>query len=201
METGKYLEKLYNSEKTFFTPFEIGEFFDIKKRRTLEDFVRRLRKQGVLVQLEKGKYYVSSKEPLDFEIANFLNSTSYISFETALNYYGILSQFPFEITSATLTKTKKKEILGKTYSYSKIAKGLFTGFQKEDGFLIALPEKALFDYLYLITRGVKTENYLDEMDFSRIKKKPFKNYFSLVSVETGEAIRKRCRKFDIVRGI
>jgi predicted transcriptional regulator of viral defense system len=195
METGKYLEKLYKSEKTFFTPFEIGEFLDIQKRRTREDFVRRLKKQGVLVQLEKGKYYVSSKDPFDFEIANFLISTSYISFETALNHYGILPQFPFEITSATLTKTKKKEILGKTYSYSKIAKDLFTGFQKEDGFLIALPEKALFDYLYLITRNVKTENYLDEMDFSRIRKKTFKNFFSLVSAETGEAIYKLLEKY------
>jgi predicted transcriptional regulator of viral defense system len=194
MGTGKYLEKFLKTEKTFFTPSEIGEYFEIKKRRTLEDFVRRLKKQGFLVKLEKGKYYVSSKDPFDFEIANFLNTKSYISFETALNYYGILPQFPFEITSATLTKTKRKEVLGKTYSYSKIAKNLFTGFQKEDNFLIAFPEKALFDYLYLISRNVKTENYLDEMDFSEISWKIFKQYYVFVNPETQKSISKILEK-------
>ncbi|MFW5702849.1 MAG: type IV toxin-antitoxin system AbiEi family antitoxin domain-containing protein, partial [Candidatus Dojkabacteria bacterium] len=62
--------------------------------------------QKVLIQLEKGKYQIAGRSPSDFAIAQFLYSPSYISFETALNYHGILPQFPHEITSATMRRKK-----------------------------------------------------------------------------------------------
>ncbi len=193
MKTSKYLEKfkeVSDSEKIFYTTTEISQLFDISKKRTLEDLIKRLRKEKALIRIEKGKYYFSVKSPSDFEIAQFLNSKSYISFETALNYHGILKQFPFETTSATLKQTKTKIFDEKVYSYSTISKKLFTGYYKENGVLIAEPEKALFDQVYLISKSVKSKNYLDEMDYTRISWKKFKQYYELVSIETKNAMHK-----------
>jgi predicted transcriptional regulator of viral defense system len=160
----------------------------LKKTRTLENIIKSLLNTEIFMSLEKGKYLLTSSQPSDFEIANFLYSPSYISLETGLNHYGILSQFPMEITSVTTAKKSTKLILGKAYIYSKINTRLFTGYYKEENYLIAYPEKALFDYLYMITRALKTVSYLDEMDFSRIDKNKLKNYLSLVSQKDAKKI-------------
>ncbi len=71
-------------------------------------------------------------------------------------------------------------IQGKLYSYSKIKVNLFTGYYKEKNALIAYPEKALFDQLYMIAKGVKTEEYLDEMDYINIDKNSLNEYMVLL---------------------
>jgi len=167
-------------DKNCFTTSDIKVLLQIEKNRTLEDAVQRLIKSKVLISLERGKYLKGAANVSDFEIAQFLYSPSYISFETALNYHGILSQFPMEITSATTKRRIIKEILGKVFSYGNISTKLFTGYYKEDKFLMALPEKALFDQLYMIARGLKTEQYMDEMDYTRIKKQELNKYLPLV---------------------
>ncbi|MEI7580016.1 MAG: hypothetical protein WCJ58_08380 [bacterium] len=170
METYNRLEKITTSDKIFFTTKELASIFEIDFPRTLENIIVNLISSKILTQLEKGKYFVTSKKPSEFEIAQFVYSPSYISLESALNVYGILSQFPFEITSISLKKTTTKEIIGKTFTYSQIKKSLFTGYIKKDNYLIALPEKALFDYFYLISKAVKTDTYLGEMNFSIVNK-------------------------------
>jgi len=167
-------------DKNCFTTSDIKVLLQIEKNRTLEDAVQRLIKSKVLISLERGKYLKGAANVSDFEIAQFLYSPSYISFETALNYHGILSQFPMEITSATTKRRIIKKVLGKVFSYANISTKLFTGYYKEDKFLMALPEKALFDQLYMIARGLKTEQYMDEMDYTRIKKQELNKYLPLV---------------------
>ena len=167
-------------DKNCFTTSDIKVLLQIEKNRTLEDAVQRLIKSKVLISLERGKYLKGAANVSDFEIAQFLYSPSYISFETALNYHGILSQFPMEITSATTKRRIIKKVLGKVFSYANISTKLFTGYYKEDKFLMALPEKALFDQLYMIARGLKTEQYMDEMDYTRVKKQELNKYLPLV---------------------
>ena len=45
-------------------------------------------------------------------------------------------------------------------------------FTKRDDVLIALAEKALFDQVYLVSKGIKTASF-DEYDFKNINKKKF----------------------------
>lgn len=123
-----------------------------------------------MTQLEKGKYYLTSLNPNDFEISQFIYSPSYISLESALSHHGILSQFPFEITAITLRKPVTKLINSKTYTYSRLKKEIFTGYVKKGETLIATPEKAFFDYCYFICKSLKSESYLNEMDLSRVSK-------------------------------
>lgn len=113
-------------------------------------------------------------------MANFIYTPSYISLETALNYFGVLSQFPHEVTSITTKRTKQKDINSKVFSYSRIKKEVFTGYQMIDGILIASPSKAFFDYLYFVSKALRTENYISEMDLSKIDKAEVKKYLDLL---------------------
>ncbi|MBI3334985.1 MAG: hypothetical protein HY001_00610 [Candidatus Portnoybacteria bacterium] len=115
--------------------------------------------KGYLEHIRKGVYKLSDFELKDsFVLTNFIYPPSYISLESALNYYGIIPDIPFAITSVTINKTAsfKTEKYG-TFLYSHVKQSLFFGFQsirveKIYTYTIALPEKALFDYLYLRIR-------------------------------------------------
>jgi len=170
-------KKIYNSKLYLFTLKTINDVLDIKKERNLYRIIDKLIKAGVLIRIEKNKYFLKETKIGDFALANFLYKDSYISFESALNFYGILSQFPYEITSGTTRKSIKKVFEGKMFTYAKIKKGLFFGYQKIEDYLIAYPEKALLDQLYLKSKGLKNIS-LDECDFSILKIKRFKEYLN-----------------------
>jgi len=168
-------KKIYDSERNVFTVKTLKDLLEIKKESTLFDIVRRLLKNEILLKVERGKYLLKGVGIHDFVLANFVYQPSYISFESALNFYGILSQFPYEISSSTSKKTVQKTIEGKAFIYIHIKKDLFWGYEKNNGFLIALPEKALLDQIYLASKGLRSLN-LDEYDLSSIDIKKFKEF-------------------------
>ncbi len=191
----KHANKILSSRKKFFTNLEIKQLLEIESTRTLENIVKKLTQEKILFSLEKGKYMVASHQASNFEIAQFFYSPSYISFETALNYHGILSQFPLEVTSATTKKRTTKKFGHIIFSYSKLKLNLFTGYYKIDDFLIASPEKALFDQLYMIIKSFKTAAYLDEMDYSNVNLLEIKKYLNLVSKKTATSIGNLLEKY------
>jgi len=168
-------KKIYDSGLKLFTLNVLKDLLEIKKESTLLRIINKLVVNGVLEKIERGKYLLKGGRINDFVLANFIYCPSYISFESALNFYGILSQFPYEITSATSKKTTKKMAEGKIFSYVHIQKSLFWGYEKSNDFLIALPEKALVDQLYLASKGLRKVD-LDEYDFSLINWGRFKDY-------------------------
>ncbi len=148
------------------------ELLEIRNRRSFFSILKRLQDDGILQRLEKDKYRILQKNVSSFQLANFLYEPSYISLETALSYWGILPQFPFEITSVTLKKTVTKSVDDIVYSYSHLSNTMYGLYTKEEEFLIATPEKSLFDQLYLVARGWRTLD-LDECDLSNVNKKEF----------------------------
>lgn len=176
-------KKIYNSGFYFFTLQTIKDILEIKKESTLFSILRKLLKSGLLIKIEKDKYLLKDAPFNDFALANFIYQPSYISFESALNFYGILSQFPYEISSATSKKTYQKVFENKVFSYIHIKKELFWGYERKDNFLIAFPEKALLDQLYLYSKGYKMIN-LDEYDLDKIRLKKFKGYLKNYPIKT-----------------
>jgi predicted transcriptional regulator of viral defense system len=150
-----------------FTTKTLKDILEIKKETTFFNVLKRLLTSEVLSKIERNKYLLNGIKTHDFVLANFIYTPSYISFETALNYYGILSQFPHEIISVTSRKTTQKIINDKSFVYIHIKKDLFWGYEKREEFVIALPEKALLDQIYLAAKGLKSLN-LEEYDFSLI---------------------------------
>ncbi len=168
-------KKIYYSGLTLFTAKVLTDILETRKENTTFNVIKRLIESGVIEKIERNKYMLSDKRNSDFSLSYFLYQPSYISFETALNFYGILSQFPYEITAATQRKTKKKEIKGKMFSYVHLKKDLFWGYNKKEDYLIASPEKALLDQLYFASKGLKKAD-VDEYDFSFISTMQFKIY-------------------------
>lgn len=130
-------------------------------------------KIGFIVRVRKGFYFLKSNPPHEFEIANKIYQPSYISFETALSYYGIIPETIYEVISATSRLTREFDVNNIKFSYKKIKKECFDGYQpvkiKNAVVLIAEPEKALADYLYLVALGQRELSY-ERIDLSKIKK-------------------------------
>ncbi|MBU3935419.1 hypothetical protein KJ909_01975 [Patescibacteria group bacterium] len=164
-------KRLLESKLVLMGKETVKDLLEIKNERTLYRVINDFVDSGVLVKVERGKYRVAGKGST-FETANFLYEPSYVSLETALNYWGILSQFPLETTSVTTKKTVKKEFEGRVYSYSQMAVKYFGMYVKIDEALVATAEKALFDQLYLASKGIKNINF-DEYDMTKIDRKVF----------------------------
>ena len=153
---------------------DIFKWFPQAKRQTLLNQISAWIKKGDLEEIRRGIYKIGEYQIKDcFILADFIYSPAYISLESALNYYSIIPEVPFEITCVSLNKTKtfKTNCCG-VFSYSHLKSSLFFGFniieiEKSYVYKIALPEKALFDYLYLKARKIENpEGFIKEMRLS-----------------------------------
>lgn len=162
-----------------FSSQSLAKLLDIKKERSVYLIIHKLLKGGVLEKLGKNCYVLTQKPAHQFLVANYCLMPSYISFESALSYYGILSQFPTEVTSVTPLKTTKYVLNNQMFSYTHLKKDLFWGYiKKDDGFLIACPEKAILDQAYMASKGLKAFPK-DELDWSLINRKLLLKYAKL----------------------
>lgn len=113
--------------------------------------------QNKIVKLKNGLYVLSSdytEHTLSPEvIAAKLYSPSYISLEYALSFYGMIPEAVFEITSVTTKPTRTFKTPFGIFRYRTIKTFCFFGFSAEKQgnlpYYMALPEKALVDFLYL----------------------------------------------------
>jgi len=181
----KYLElqkTLKSIKKPFYTTSDLEKIIGLKKA-SLTVTLNRLVKKNLLLKLSKGVFILPENLDKIPEVANQIYTPSYLSFESALSRYGILSQFPYTFTFAT-NKRSKKLFLGETeIEYRQLKPDLFSNFIREGDLLIAQPEKALLDQLYLISRG-KTSISLDELDLSSLNKKKFIKMSKIFPKET-----------------
>ena len=112
-------------------------------------------KKGELIRLKKGIYTFGQeyqKEPVDLiTAANILYAPSYVSYEYALSYYGLIPERVYEVTSATLHSKKSFETPIGRFTYKPVplqayALGIDWLYDNNNGGkLIATPEKALCD--------------------------------------------------------
>ena len=111
--------------------------------------------KGYLMMLRRGLYVSTDAargaDPMVF--AAKLYAPSYVSLEMALGFYGIIPEAVFTVTSVTTRKTKKFKTPQGDFSYQKIKREAFGGYETKRygkfSFNVALPEKAVVDFLYL----------------------------------------------------
>lgn len=164
----KFRKKLESLGKTYFTVQELKKFYRNKKS-SLKNLLSRWSKEEVIFSLSNG-YYCFDIERLDYlNHACNLIKPSYISFEYALNYYGLIEQVPQVITLATVKRHKFIHSGPYTYEYTKMKKELFFGYEKIDQYYIALPEKALLDTIYLLSRNKRLAD-LSSLNYKKINK-------------------------------
>jgi|Deesub1362B_J571_1020462.scaffolds.fasta_scaffold00015_60 predicted transcriptional regulator of viral defense system len=135
-----------------------------QNKKTLLNELSYWQKKGLIIKLKKG-IYVFNEENRKMEIsrlfiANELYFPSYISCEYALYFYGLIPEKVEDITSVTTKKTRVFKNPFGVFRYYHIKPSLFSGFRKvldENNlpFLIATPEKAVFDFVYFNLRILK----------------------------------------------
>lgn len=154
-------EELLKRKIRVFTPPVFSRTFP-SSPESVKYFLEKQVQEKLFFRLKKGIYALKTDPPIEEEIANVLYRPSYISFEYALAYYGILPEMPHIVTSATTKSTRLFVIESASFSYRTIKIPAYTGYiliKKESrSFLIAEPEKALADYLYFVSLRQETLN-------------------------------------------
>lgn len=118
----------------------------------------RYTKKGIFLRIKRDLYvfkevFLHLDRGSILHISGLIQENTYISFITALAYYGILPGLPHYTEAVSFQRSIEKQVGHLTWKYHRLPKKLFFSYQKKDNFMIATPEKALLDLLYLYSLG------------------------------------------------
>lgn len=113
--------------------------------------------KGYLIKLRNGYYTFTDHTTIpgiQLYLSNRIYRPSYISLHTSLAFYGLIPESIIQITGVSTLKTAGFQNDTGVFSYKSIKSGLFFGyellpFQGEKTILMATPEKAIVDLLYI----------------------------------------------------
>lgn len=131
-------------------------------------------KSGKLFKIINGLYETDMNTP-SYLLAGSIYGPSYISFEYALSYYGLIPEGVSVVTCATFDKKKKKQFNTQfgIFIYRDVPVLAYPEeiiLKEEDNYSyqIATPEKALCDKLYTL-KTIKNYNELEKMLFNDLR--------------------------------
>lgn len=170
MENIKYLRTVIPRDV-----FEAVDFHLVKRHASKAaqyNLLSRLLKSGDIKKVSRGLYIFGDiwrRKPISkFTIANKLVEPSYISFESALSFHGLIPEAVYTTMSACFQKDKKsfKTDFG-VFIYQHVPTSVFLleveRIQTDSGpLLMATPMKALFDLVC-----VRRKNYLALSDLEK----------------------------------
>jgi len=133
-------------------------------------------RHGKLVPLRRGVYLLPTalrrRHPPPEYIANLLVLPSYVSLERGLSFHGLIPESVPLIQSVTPMRPMTFPTAVGTFQYRHVKQDWFFGYTETqigpESALIALPEKALLDTVYL-SRGAFPPERLDEMRLQNLE--------------------------------
>ena len=147
---------------------------ELNNYKNPRDKLAHMVKKKECIPVIQGLYETNPTTP-GYRLANTICSPSYLSFEFALSYHGLIPEAVYNFTSATFEKKKKKEFKTPfgTFTYRDVPSAAYPyGIEcvSENGytFQIASPEKALCDELY-IQSPVTSQRELKELIFDGLR--------------------------------
>lgn len=128
--------------------------------------------QGLVVKVAHGVWAAGAEPPGPYSvIAHILpRQRAYVSFTSALHLHGIIEQIPQVITLASVAHSGEIKTAAGVFSVHHLAPSFFLGFgwrESGGGFLLAEPEKALVDCLYVSAFRKRQFSYFPELRFSK----------------------------------
>lgn len=159
--------------------------------------------KNYLKKLRRDFYFFSDQELNEsvlFLIANKIYSPSYISFEMALSFYGLIPESVYGITSAAAGKTKKFKTEIGEFIYHHLKSELIFGYQLiiSGGitYKMADAEKAVLDFLYIYpqfkSKADFSELRINKDEFkTKINQKKFEKYLAAFN---NKSLEKRAKK-------
>ena len=131
--------------------------FENKMYKDPKHRILNMSRKGEIIPIKRGLYETDRSVP-GYLLANTMLGPSYISFEYALSYYGMIPERVVAYTSATFGKKKMLEFKNEfgTYRYRDVPVRVFPfyysrGLIDDRPLLIATKEKALCDTLSVIS--------------------------------------------------
>jgi hypothetical protein len=140
--------------------------------------------KGELWRIKNGFFLISSRfirgrgdYPYE-QIANLLYGPSYVSLEWALSFYHFIPERVSTVTSVTIGSTKEFTTPIGHFSYRHIRNSRYCiGIDRKNiegqlgGFLIAIPEKALADWVFFTCDNINKKELLEDLlEGKRIEK-------------------------------
>jgi len=129
--------------------------------------LRRLAQSGLVTPVRKGLWALADR-PDPLALAEYVSAPypSYLSLQTALYQHGMIDQIPSMIFVVSLARSARIETRLGTYSVHHVQPAFFDGFEAlpDSGIKLALPEKALVDFLYLSTTRGRLFTALPELE-------------------------------------
>jgi|SRR6185436_1048321 len=173
--------------------------------RSLSVQLSRWTRQGKLVPLRRGIYLLPAalrrgRAPLEY-IANLLVVPSYVSLERALAFHGLIPEAVPVVQSVTRARPMVFETAAGTFQYRHVKQSWFFGYRETElasgSALIAVPEKALLDVVYL-SRGSFTPERIAEL---RLQELDRLNLTTLTRMASGHGERIEAAARALVRWI
>jgi len=144
----------------------------------------------VITRVARGWYANPFYPPSAEEVAMVLRVPSYLSLEYALAKQHVLSQRVYTLTLVTPRSPYMFQSSVGNIEYHQIKKSLFWGYSTEKGILIATPEKAFLDLVYLRSIHSKeltvngVQSLLGDMDLEVFEKKKLSKYLDRFGKKT-----------------
>lgn len=193
--------KLNNNKKLILSIEDIAEILSISKE-SAKVTANRYVKQKLLIRIKKNLYitpvkFDNLKENEFFQLANYMQVPSYISFASALSYYNIYTQqLRGVIESAALKRSKTFNVDKIEFRFILVKTIFYMGFVTENNFFIAAPEKALADAVYLSSLGKYNLDF-NAIDFGKISKSEVNEYIKLTNSRTKTFWDNLCKRYRI----
>lgn len=135
-------EKLEQNQLSIFTAKDLRRLLGMTAMKAY-NIIKALKKKKVIVSA--GKRYFRLQEVDDLVVGQTIHHPSYLSFWSALAYYGLSDQVPRTIFYATTKYTPKIS----PFMYVTLSGKRFFGYKSVGTLTIAEPEKALIDSLLM----------------------------------------------------
>ena len=153
-----------------FTTAQVAELAGMAPSNASRDLAK-LETEGLLTHLRRGLWAITTHPEFSAHavVPHLFKDVhgGYVSATSALHVYGIIEQAPRAVQVVTTAQRPRLKTPVATYEFHRIQDTLFDGFvpcPSAGVFDIAVPEKALFDALYLSARKGRRFAHLPEFE-------------------------------------
>ncbi len=129
------IRQLHQHDLFYFTPRMLADLLTLDLARVYR-LVARLKAKGLIAEVEKGKYLLLGFEPErvlsdPLFIACHLVTPAYVSYWSALHFYGFTEQVPLTVFVATTKKKRPVAFHGFRFRFVAVQPRKFFGYRRE----------------------------------------------------------------------
>ncbi len=148
-------QQLRQHDLFYFTPSLLADLFGLDRRQAYR-LIARLKAEGLIAEIEKGKFLLLGLEPErvlsnPLFIASHLVTPAYVSYWSALHFYGFTGQVPLTTFVATTKKKRPVTFRDFRFRFVTVKPRKFFGYRREMvgdlPVLVADEAKAIVDSL------------------------------------------------------